>query len=84
MNNLVPDFEDRAAVVRVLSHWWTLNHRFFDYQTPHPIYHLFSRYPGIRCFRELYDQLICYLYCQVHNFNLDGFFRNLNVANNFL
>ena len=84
MNNLVPDFEDRAAVVRVLSHWWTLNHRFFDYQTPHPIYHLFSRYPGIRCFRELSDQLICDLYCQVHNFNLDGFFRNLNVANNFL
>lgn len=60
-----PGFEERAAVVRVLSHWWTLNHRFFDYLTPNPIYHLPSRYPGVRAFRELSDQLVCDLYCQV-------------------
>ena len=72
--HLVLEFEDRAAVIRVLSHWWTLNHRFFDCLTPHPIYHLFSRYPGIRTFRELSDELICDLYCQVYHINLDGLF----------
>lgn len=65
-------FEERAAVVRVLSHWWTLNHRFFDYLTPNPIYHLPSRYPGVRAFRELSDQLVCDLYCQVVSMSEDS------------
>lgn len=60
-------FEDRTTVIRVLSRWWVLNHQFFDYLTPHPIYHLHSRYPGVRSFKELSDQLVCDLYCQVHN-----------------
>ncbi|XP_057376353.1 uncharacterized protein LOC130697467 [Daphnia carinata] len=65
-------FQERAAVVRVLSLWWTLNHRFFDYVTPNPIYHLPTRYPGIRAFRELSDQLVCDLYCQVVSMSEDS------------
>ena len=57
--------EERAIAIRLLSKWWKLNFKYFDILTPWPIYHAHSRYPGVRCFREMSNQLVCDTYCQV-------------------
>ena len=59
------DNEERATVVRVLSRWWSLNFQHFDSLTPRPIYHTYSKYPGVRCLREVSNHLVFDIYCQV-------------------